>query len=208
LSTFRKRSRLSRLADWKAYLCDDFFDSHFYHQHKNFFQNMSKKLFFLPALLLGAFLMFTPACGDSDPCKDVECGTNGNCFEGDCVCNEGFEGSTCADEWATKFVGNYDGDDNCTIPVGGFDYPQKISRINGTKVLLEKFAGTVYDVEATVVRGLATDVTAQKISFDYTTGGRTFKGSATLAGSKITGDYEISVSGTITDKCSFTWTKK
>lgn len=170
---------------------------------------MSKKLFFLPALLLGAFLMFTPACGDSDPCKDVECGgTNGSCFEGECVCNEGFEGTACADEWSTKFVGNFDGDDVCTIPVGAFSYPQKISKVSGVKVLLEQFGGTTYNVEANILRGAAADLTAQKISFDYTTGGRTFKGTGTLSGTKVTGDYEISSGGVVTDKCTFTWTKK
>ena len=171
---------------------------------------MSKKLFFLPALLLGAFLMFAPACGDSDPCKDVDCGANGTCFEGECVCNEGFEGSACADEWTTKFIATYDGEDDCTIPAppASYEYTQKVSRVSATKILIEDLGGTVFDVEATVSKSLASDLSANNITIDYTTGGRTFKGSGVFSGTKVTGDYEISSGGVVTDKCTFTWTKK
>ncbi len=30
-----------------------------------------------------------------DPCAEVECGENGQCTDGACVCNEGFEGEQC-----------------------------------------------------------------------------------------------------------------
>lgn len=72
---------------------------------------MSKKLFFLlPALLLGAFLILTPSCGDSDPCKDVDCGqTAKTCgafvLDGSCFCNVGYEGATCSEKWTLKFEG-------------------------------------------------------------------------------------------------------
>ena len=77
---------------------------------------MSKKFFFLPALLLGAFLMFTPACGDSDPCKDVVC-ENADCFEGDCVCRVGFEkdaSGNCVVPTIDKIAGAYSVVEDCS----------------------------------------------------------------------------------------------
>lgn len=78
---------------------------------------MSKKLFFLPALLLGAFLMFSPACGDSDPCKDVVC-ENADCFEGDCVCRVGFEkdaNGNCVTPAIDKIAGAYSVVEDCSL---------------------------------------------------------------------------------------------
>lgn len=60
---------------------------------------MSKRLFLLPALFLGAMIMFTPACGDK--CDKKDCG-NGICDEvdGSCNCDPGYE---------------YDADGNCNV---------------------------------------------------------------------------------------------
>ncbi len=73
---------------------------------------MNKKLFLLPALLLGAMLMFAPACGDDDPCKDVECGS-GVCIDGTCDCDLGFftdNSGSCT----VNAAGIYNVSENCT----------------------------------------------------------------------------------------------
>lgn len=44
-------------------------------------------------LLLSGLLLSTPACKKEDPCAD-NC-VNGHCVDGDCVCNEGYEGAWC-----------------------------------------------------------------------------------------------------------------
>ncbi len=60
------------------------------------------------ALILGTVSVTFTSCGEDDPCKDVVCGTNGDCFEGSCVCNVGYEqdaSGQCTVEQRTKFLG-------------------------------------------------------------------------------------------------------
>ena len=33
--------------------------------------------------------------GSEALCENVDCGENGRCFQGDCICNPGFSGSNC-----------------------------------------------------------------------------------------------------------------
>ncbi len=77
---------------------------------------MNKRLFYFIALL-GSMTLFAPACGDSDPCKDVECGANGACFEGTCICDEGYEqdaNGQCTVLTADKFIGQYSVEEDCS----------------------------------------------------------------------------------------------
>lgn len=81
------------------------------------FQNMSKKLFLLPALILGAFLIFTPSCGDEADCSKVDCGANGVCDAGVCDCDPGYElgaDEKCSVQTRTKIVGNYLVNETCS----------------------------------------------------------------------------------------------
>jgi hypothetical protein len=34
-------------------------------------------------------------CPKTDPCKGVDCGDNGRCIQGPCICQDGYAGSTC-----------------------------------------------------------------------------------------------------------------
>ena len=49
------------------------------------------------------FLFF--AC--SDPCADVNCGDNGTCNQGLCICDEGYEGFNCEAKIIDKFTGTW-----------------------------------------------------------------------------------------------------
>ena len=101
---------------------------------------MSKNQFLLPALLFGAMLMFAPACGDSDPCKDVDCGANGTCFEGSCVCNEGYDqdvNGQCTVEWTAKFLGSYSAGSTCFTG----SYSGDISRVDAMTIKINEFGG-------------------------------------------------------------------
>ncbi len=167
---------------------------------------MSKKLFLFPALLLGAMLMFAPACGESDPCKDVDCGVNGTCFEGGCVCNEGFEGSACADEWATKFLGTYTGSDNCG---GALTKPVAVTRLSGTSIRVSNFGGFDSYLDVNIKKATAGADTADLIEFTNATdpSGRKFTGTGTLSGNSLSVNYTVTYSDGTSETCNFTVVK-
>ncbi len=162
---------------------------------------MSKKLFLLPALLLGAFLMFTPACGDSDACKDVDCGANGACFDGDCVCDDGYEIGTsglCDTEWSAKFIGSYTGTDGCG---GALTQPANITRISESKIRITNFGGFASYVDADVE---GTDITIT----NYTDpANRKFTGSGEINGNTIIITYTVTYDDNTTETCTMTITK-
>ncbi len=152
------------------------------------FQSMSNKLFFLPIALFAALVVFAPACGETDPCKDVECGANGQCDLGICVCNVGFEGAACADEWAAKFVGSYSGATSSCNP--GATYGGNIERISADKIRIKEYGGFsgTNQIEATISLETASAVTATKITIDVRDDGfkRTITGTGTIVGKKLT----------------------
>lgn len=177
---------------------------------------MNKKLFFLPALLLGAFLMFTPSCGETDPCKDVDCGLNGTCFEGVCECNEGYEGSACADEWATKFLGSYLGKDvvtaSTTSPSGVGTYnltkPAVVTKKSGTVISISNFGGFDSFVEATISRENASDLTANKITIKFKDpAGRSFDGTGKISSTTLSGTYRVTYTDNTYDDANFEYKK-
>ncbi len=167
---------------------------------------MSKKLFLFQALLFSSMLMFAPACGDPDPCKDVECGVNGECFEGSCVCLDGFEGSGCADEWAMKFLGTYTGTDGCG---GTLTKPVTITRLSGTTVRITNFGGFDSYVDVAIKRATASAVTADLIDFSNVTdpAGRRFTGDGTISGNSISATYTVTYTDNTSETCTFNISK-
>ena len=89
---------------------------------------MSKKLFFLPILILGAFLLTTTtSCGDK--CDDKDCG-NGTCLEGDCECDNGYEvddKGICTIEVRAKLFGKFSTSEQCSTDPNPFPYDITIS---------------------------------------------------------------------------------
>lgn len=142
---------------------------------------MSKKLFLLPALLFAAMVMFAPACGDSDPCKDVDCGANGTCFEGACVCNEGFDqdvNGQCTVEWTAKFLGDYSAGSSCFTG----SYSGSITRVDAMTIKINEFGGYTGPnfINATVTSSNAVSVNMTDAA------NRKITGSGTIAGKVLT----------------------
>lgn len=160
---------------------------------------MIKKLLF-PALV-GAMTMFA-AC-ESDPCKDLEgkCG-NGSCFEGTCVCDQGYEADAegvCNVQWSAKFVGTYTGTD-CGFPLSS---PVIIAATAADKIDITNFGGfqIVGKLTATVSSstGLTLDGTDNQ--------NRKFTGTASISGNTITGSYTVTYPDNTSEQCTFTYTK-
>ncbi len=153
---------------------------------------MSKKSFLLPALLLGAMLTFAPGCGDADPCKDVDCGANGTCFEGTCACDVGYEAGTsgkCDTESRVKFYGNFNVTEICN-PGGTGTFSSAISAgTDISKVNISNFADSGLNISANV-DGSAITIPSQALTINSTAAN--VSGTGTISGTTITLNYTVS----------------
>jgi hypothetical protein len=92
---------------------------------------------------------------DTDACKDVDCGANGTCLEGDCICNDGYEGVSCDVEERADFLGNYVLNESC--PSGSIvDFAVTVTASSNdvTKVLINGFGGFECGGSNIIVEGL------------------------------------------------------
>lgn len=103
-----------------------------------------KNIFLLPAKLslIGIvtvlFLNLTTSC--TNTCAGFDC-QQGECQDGACVCDEGYEGSSCNTAWSEKFIGTYEGTDcydagSATYSVNSGSEPDEIIYDN-------KYKGTI-----------------------------------------------------------------
>jgi hypothetical protein len=74
--------------------------------------NMKRTILGFFATLLLAGSLFLTRC--SDTCEDVACVT-GECVEGDCICDAGYEGTDCGTAINAKFSGTYINNEGCSL---------------------------------------------------------------------------------------------
>ena len=133
---------------------------------------MKKNLLWFFGLLLVAGTFSLSSCNE-DLCKDVDCGANGQCFEGTCVCDQGFEGTNCETEWSAKFVGNWNATDVCTtVGIPGsttYTYISTVTRVSASKIQVSNFGA--FDL-------------ASKVDFELTESGK-FNVTGTDNGARI-----------------------
>jgi hypothetical protein len=154
---------------------------------------------------LAIFASFTFTSCDTDPCKDVDCGSNGTCFDGECVCNQGYEGTNCDATWAAKFSGNWNATDVCTNPAQTYTYIATVSEAANNKLTIKNFGG--FDLASSVDFELTE---SGKINMSGTdNGARVFTGEGTYdaSASKITYSYTVKFSDGTTDTCTGVMTK-
>lgn len=86
-----------------------------------------------------------PSC--TDPCSNVDCGINGVCIEGDCVCDAGYDGTECNIIIRSVFTGLYDVEEICDSDPDYLDLYE--SSINDSPVGAEFITiSNIYNFEA------------------------------------------------------------
>lgn len=65
-------------------------------------------LYFSSLLVSGIFIALLMNSCEPDSCKDITCPANKLCYQGACVCPNGFEGENCELNSVDRFIGNYD----------------------------------------------------------------------------------------------------
>ncbi|MEX0967925.1 MAG: hypothetical protein WD077_11850 [Bacteroidia bacterium] len=143
---------------------------------------------------------------ENDPCEDVVCQNGGLATEvGDddceCDCAAGYEGEECATVSADKFVGMFEGSDDCT----GASYPVEITKSGTDETIIrienlgEFTCPNDYNVEASV-DGNTLTIAEQT----FCTNIYTLSGSGSIEGNTLTIEYTVSYDdgGTIvTETC-------
>jgi hypothetical protein len=173
----------------------------------------NKNQFMMKLNLLAALLLSTLAfAGCKDECKDVNCGANGACVEGNCVCDAGYLGTNCETALNSKFGGVYNSDPLTCSASGTFPHDD---------VTFAPKAGSPTDV---IVSGLyyqgAASVTAvvgangQSFSIAKQSLGssayeiKSTSGSITADGKTITLAYEVYQMDTVLlESCTATFTR-
>lgn len=161
------------------------------------------------ALTLIAALSLTISACETDPCKDVECGANGTCLEGDCICDVGFEldaSGQCTVRSADKFVSAFNATEDCSTL--GYVVTSTASSVQADKIILTNLGN--YDcpsgdlpVEATV-NGNTVELLAGPYCPTTTFTGYTFSGSGTISGDVLTISYVVTYTvgaDNFTDTC-------
>lgn len=166
---------------------------------------MKKNLLWFFGLMLVAGTISFSSCTE-DLCKDVVCGP-GTCFDGTCVCDQGFEGTNCETAWNVKYVGNFNTSETCvgstavdtysnTIAVGADALTLSVSNFGDSgafATLAITESGKVTVNPATInVGGNLTDIT----------------GDGTITGTILTVHYVGKVGGVVSFDCTATMTKQ
>lgn len=159
-------------------------------QSKKTKQNMKNRILQILGVAIVATIGMVSCT--TDACKDVECGDNGTCLEGVCICDAGYTGVNCDATWAEAFAGVYSGVDTC-----GFTYESTITvSTNFNEINVSNAFGLAATAEATVSTETGISFASQDVN------GWTILGSGTLNGNVLTVDYTIDG-----DACQVVYTK-
>jgi hypothetical protein len=160
----------------------------------------------LLSFLAGAaiFAVSLSSC-TSDPCKDVNCGTNGTCVEGTCSCDAGYEGTNCGTEVRTKFLGTYTVAEDCSASAAS-SYIATITAdaTSIQKVKITNFWGLFNGQVSATVEGNNISIARQAPDSD----GYYVVGTGVIAGTVITWNYtvtdETDPANILSDNCTTT----
>lgn len=167
---------------------------------------MKRNIFWLFAILMSAATFSTLTSCEDDPCKDVVCDANSDCFDGDCICRVGYEKNaqdSCVLERA-KFIGSYQVSDDCSQSGTATYTVSAVAGGSDDMVSISNF----WNVFANPVIASVSGSTITIANQDPDNDGFTVEGSGTYSNGVITMTYTITdTSNNDTDNCNSTWTK-
>lgn len=134
-------------------------------------------------ILMSALSLFIFSCNDA--CDDVNCNNQGICDDGNCECDEGYEGAACENEVNTKFLGEWE----------SLDYICTDGDLNPVEFIIEKGNSIkellVINANSPEVR-LVGNIEANKINFmPQTISTVTYQGCMTLGMDELTLDIGV-----------------
>jgi hypothetical protein len=144
------------------------------------------------AIVFGVFTM--NAC---NPCRNVDCGVNGECEEGVCICDAGYEGDACETRINAKFEGTYSTTDACA----GAGYSQTVSASTATPTEIV-FSNLGNFTNPAVVRATVSNSTSFAASNFVDATGRSFSVTGSISGTTISLNYTVTYSDGEVETCN------
>ncbi len=92
-------------------------------------------------LLISLLLVLFSSC-NSNRCEGIDCQNDGICDFGECVCETGFYGDFCETAWIDKFLGFYEGTQDCSSA----DFVSNFKKRSVTGANFTNFANAGYDL--------------------------------------------------------------
>ena len=125
-----------------------------------------------------------------------DCGAHGTCNTSSeaCDCETGYEADTagkCETKWSAKFLGNYNGSDQCNVAGGPFGYASTASESSASAISMSNSGG--WNNPMTINLSSSTDGTVSGTD----AGGRVFEGSGSMNSSNTV--FNLSYIVTFTD---------
>lgn len=154
------------------------------------------------------FLIFISISGcDRASCETVICGINQNCVRGACFCWDGYEGSTCQDFAAQKYVGSYLISANC--PVSPYTGPNT-TFISWDQSLANRITISNFIGQGTIDAFIFTDPNNQGniIEINQSIGGFSVVGQGNYYDNPFTGNIILEIQyniGSIYNECQLTF---
>jgi hypothetical protein len=116
------------------------------------------------------------------------------------VCDTGYEGDKCDVKIRDKFIGQWQGQETCTVGTDSYTLTIGASGTDILKVTLNNIYNQAFTATATV------DGTTFTVANQNVGGTVTVQGNGTVSGNNISFQYTIS-DGTTSNTCTFTGTK-
>jgi len=159
---------------------------------------MIKNFIILIVVLLSS--IFLPSC---DECSTLDCENSIGCEEGICICEEGYEGTTCKNKANHKFLGAYNGRENCNNNSKELEISHLVS---GQKPYEVTIVFSSNSVKATV-KETTIDIIEQDVIFNGDSV-HIFPTNGKLSGKQLVFSIHSKASNNIEQTCVYNFTKK